>query len=99
MKKRERARLKELVYEAYMAGQARGEKTGQILEALGNKFGVNPRTIQNWIYDVRKERETRQRDYEATVKSIGDNLRHDLGLPSFPSTHTYMKDGHWVKEF
>lgn len=99
MKKKERDRLKELVYEAYMAGQATGGKTEVILEALANKYGVCSRTLQNWIYDVRKERETRQRDYEETVKSIGDNLRHDLGLPPFPSTHMYMKDGHWVYEF
>ncbi len=82
-----------------MVGQARGEKTEKILDDLGEKFYRDPRTLQNWIYDVRKERETRQRDYEETAKSIGDNLRHDLGLPPFPRTYVYMKDGCWHYEF
>ena len=59
MKQKERDRLKLVAYEAYMAGQARGQKTEVILEKLGKKFHRDPRTIQNWIYDVCKERETK----------------------------------------
>jgi hypothetical protein len=39
------------------------------------------------------------KDYEETIKSIPSTLKHDLGLPPFPVTHTYMKNGHWVMEF
>lgn len=56
MKKKERERLKLVVYEAYMAGQATGQKTEGILEEVAQKYHRNARTIQNWIYDVRRQR-------------------------------------------
>ena len=92
MRKEERERRQLVVYEAYMAGQARAERTEEIVEALAEKFHVCPRTIQNWIYRVRKNREA-QRE---TLRSNMMQLRHELGLPA---VYTYMKDGHWVMEF
>ena len=69
MRKKERDRLEEVVYEAYMAGQARDEKTEAIVEALAEKFRVCPRTIQRWIYNVRKRRQATQQRLMETVRT------------------------------
>lgn len=81
MRKKERDRLKVVVYEAYMAGQARGQKTEEILEALGQKFGVHPRTIQNWIYDVGKQWKATQQHMEELLRTNILHVKHKLGLP------------------
>lgn len=81
MKKKERDRLKVVVYEAYMAGQARGQKTEVILQELGGKFDRHPRTIQNWIYDVDKQREATQQRIQEQLRANILHLRHELGLP------------------
>lgn len=70
MKKKERERLKTVVYEAYMAGQARGQKTEVILEALGQKFDRHPRTIQNWIYGVGRSREAQLEALKANITNL-----------------------------
>jgi len=97
MKKKDRNRLKEVVYEAYMAGHARGGKTEEIVEALAEKFYVCPRTIQRWIYDVRKRRQAIKQQLLETVRTNIMQLRHESGLPS---TYTYIdENGHYHMEF
>lgn len=97
MKTKERDRIKVVVYEAYMAGQARGQKTEEILEELGQKFHVHPRTVQNWIYDVRKQREVNQQCLLETVRTNIMQLRHESGLPSI---YTYIdENGHYHTKF
>lgn len=81
MKKKERDRVKIVVYEAYMAGQARGQKTEEILDELGGKFDRHPRTIQNWIYDVGKQREATQQHIQEQLRANIHHLQHELGLP------------------
>ena len=70
MKKKERDRQKAVVYESYMAGHARGEKTEVILERLGKKFHRSPRTIQNWIYEVSRSREAQQEALKANITNL-----------------------------
>ena len=97
MKKKERDRLKWVVYEAYMARQGRGGKTEEITEALAKKFHVCPRTIQNWIYDVSKQRQAMHRQMLETVRTNVMQLRHESGLPF---TYTYIdENGDYHMEF
>ncbi len=59
-------------------------------------FCGNDQRILGLRDDYFEKKMGEERDQEETLKALGANLRHELGLPSF---NTYMKDGVWINEF
>jgi hypothetical protein len=69
--KKELKRLKILVHEAYMAAQARGDRTEDILTNLGEKFNRSPETIKKWVADISRQR----RDFETQLEELKDQVK------------------------
>jgi hypothetical protein len=85
LKNKERERLKVVVFEAYMAGQARGQKTEVILDALSKKFGRTPRQLQNWIYAVNKNRNEesyKETPHNLRIRKLARALVNRISVPS-----------------
>ena len=70
MTKKERERLKIIVYEAYMEAQARGEKTEVIRDALAVKHNVSSKTIERWVAEIFKRREAMMGQMKATISEL-----------------------------
>lgn len=75
MTKKERERLKILVYEAYMEAQARGEKTEVIRDALAIKHNVSSKTIERWVAEIFKRREAMMGQMKATINGLSEKIR------------------------
>jgi len=71
MQNRERERLKNVVYQAYMAAKAAGGvKTEKIYENLGDTYHRAPDTMKKWVLEVGKQREIRLKNLEDQMRII-----------------------------
>lgn len=59
-------------------------------------FCGNDKDILGLREDCLERKMAEARDQEETLKALQNNLRHELGSPSF---NTHMKDGVWINEF
>ncbi len=81
----------------------RKAKIGGVLKELksldwegAKAFCGNDQRILRLRDDYFERKKAEATDQEETLKAIENNLRHELGLPSF---NAYMKDGVWINEF